>query len=268
MADPNAAPEGAQPEMPAPQPVFDVTQEHFVRPGGVFPQMYLFLWVSIAFVIGAILPWAADGSMVILQPILLVAAIGATWMSASAIRWRRLSTTSIFMVEFLAFVFLFLYFGEVKDQEAYHVITERERIVAANVQEEIDHYNNVIKPMSEWGFMTISVNAIPATLFGDIGSEDRKLFDHAWSQFGIGFHMSWITTAFVGLFMLFQIVKGFKSAKPKEDPAEARRAARRSGAGKKDDDKGGEKKDEDKVFAANTTMKNVTDGDEKKGGDA
>lgn len=251
------------PQMPEPQPVFDVTYQHLYTPGGVFPQMYVFLWVAVAFVVGTILPWNADGSRVILQPLLLVISIGCVWSSIASIRSRRLSFWPILTLEIVAFVFLFLFFGEVAKQDAFEVIKQGEIVAANQIPEEIDRYNNETLKLAKWGFMDISFGAIMPAAFGDVNSFERRMVDNAWGKFGLGFHMTWITTMFVGLFVAFTIVMGIIKAKPKEDPAEARRAARR--AGKDDGDGDGEA--EAKKFATNTTLKNVAE-DSKAGDDA
>ena len=108
------------PEMPEPTPVFDVTYSH-IYTGQVYNQFYFFLWISLAFFIGAILPWngtfGAEG-FTIWQLIMMVCSAGAFWSSIASIKSRRLTLWPVLSLEILAILFLLVHFRDVQATSA------------------------------------------------------------------------------------------------------------------------------------------------------
>ncbi len=253
------------PEMPEPQPVFDVTYSH-IYTGQVYNQFYFFLWVSVAFFIGAVLPWNGvfgNEGYTIWQLIMMVCSVGAIWSSIASIKGRRLTLWPILSIEILAIVFLLVHFKDVKatsvELRLHHKVAIQQEMdsmpelpagaAAKYKQLLMDRMAAVSDP--EKIFPLTAGNVLGAPFSGMLLASDtdnkpgadptRFMATTAWNSFGSGFHMTWIATLSLTFFMLISFFTAFKNAKPKEDPKEARRLAREARAAgassdKKDDD--------------------------------
>ncbi len=249
------------PEMPEPQPVFDVTYAH-IYSGQVYNQFYFFLWISLAFFIGAILPWNGEfGSegFTIWQMIMMVSSVGAFWTCIASIKSRRLTLWPVLTLEILAVLFVLIQYRDVQATSS-----ELRMQHQAAVQAEMDAMPNLkgeaglkYRELLDAKATALAGDAIfPLTagkVFGapihgmimgkntDLDDDElptRYMATTAWNSFGSGFHMTWIAMASLTVFMLISFFSAFKNAKPKEDPKEARRRAREARAsGGEDEDK-------------------------------
>ena len=234
-------------ETPEPQPmlVYDISAQH-VFEGRVFKQFYVFLWGSVAFLVGAILPWRGDTAAPnFFQAVMIVASIGCVFNAWQSIRARRLTFWPILAVEFLAVFLLFLQYDHVTDVRDATIQMRREAAQAridnppaevmgpaiVDYKNQISAEYNEWKATQDWNFMDIAFGAV--TTFRSAGTPERKKFDAAWNSFGTGFHFSWFTTAFLFIFVVGSVVFAVITAKPKEDPKAARRRARSGGDGDK-----------------------------------
>lgn len=252
------------PEMPEPTPVFDVTYSHIYM-GQVHNQFYFFLWISLAFFLGAILPWNGaygDEGFTIWQMIMTVASVGAFWSAMASIKSRRLTLWPVLTLEILAILFVLVHYrdveatsGELKMHHRAAIMAEIEGIPAnMNDSAKYDYkrflearYDSLddVYPLTMGKVFGAPVSGLLLESDTEKANKDgqeqptRFMAHTAWNSFGSGFHMTWISMLALTLFMLFSFVTAFKNAKPKEDPAEARRKAReaRNAGAKKDDDK-------------------------------
>ncbi|MCB9833640.1 MAG: hypothetical protein H6807_14315 [Planctomycetes bacterium] len=232
-----------QPMMPEPTLVHDVTYEHIYR-GQVYKQFYVFLWVSVAFFIGAILPWNgrfATQGFSLWQALMLVFSTGCIWNAFQCIKGRRLTLWPILAVEIIGVLLVMLHYKDVQSQ------TEilRYRNLAA-VQKQIDEapasmgasdrieytgqLTDAYKGVNEAYDDGVFGSHVALFGFGStyINSDvvKRAKAEAQLGMFGMGYHLTWLALAFVGLFMVGSMVFAVVTAKPKEDPAEARRRAR------------------------------------------
>ncbi|MFT7620423.1 MAG: hypothetical protein ACI97A_004080 [Planctomycetota bacterium] len=234
-------------EMPEPTPVFDVTYSH-IYAGQVYNQFYFFLWISLAFFVGAILPWngkfGAEG-FTIWQGIMMVCSAGTFWACIANIKSRRLTFWPVLSLEILAVLFVLTHFRDVQATSAELQVRHQ-----AEIQAEIDDMPELSgKALGTYqGMLQDRLRVVPevfpltmgkvfgAPFKGMILGNDmdnkkgekptRFMATTAWNSYGMGFHMTWLSMLTLTVFMLFSFVTAFKNAKPKEDPKEARRRAR------------------------------------------
>lgn len=246
------------PGMPEPTPVFDVTYSH-IYAGQVYNQFYFFLWISLAFFIGAVLPWNGvfgHEGFTIWQGIMMVCSAGSFWACIASIKSRRLTLWPVLSLEILAVLFVITHFRDVQATSA-----ELELRHQAAIQAEMDSmpelggaamgtYKNMLQTRMdavENVFPLKMTNVFFAPFQGlflanDMDNKDeeeptRYMATTAWNSYGMGFHLTWLAMITLTVFMLLSFVSAFKNAKPKEDPKEARRRAREArDAESKDDD--------------------------------
>ncbi len=257
------------PEMPEPTPVFDVTYSHIYM-GQVHNQFYFFLWISLAFFVGAVLPWNgtfSDGGYTIWQFVMIIASAGAFWASMASIKSRRLTLWPILTLEIHAILFVLVHFRDVQANSSYLELRHKAAIQAEmdampNLQGEAQSdYRRILSERMEFVgdvFPLKMGNVFGAPVQGLILANDfdnepgdpptRFMASTAWHSFGMGFHMTWLSMIALTGFMVISFVSAFKNAKPKEDPKEARRRARE--ARESGSDKNGNKDDVEKQSEA------------------
>lgn len=254
--------DGDQPMMPEPQPVFDVTYQH-VYHGQVHKQIYVFLWISLALFVGALLPWngefGAEG-MTLWQTIMLVASAGCMVNFWHSIKGGRLTLWPIILIEIVGVMFVLLHYRDVESQMQ---VLEYRNIAAAQAEfNALGPIDGVASEVFEKrldgiraaydtteggeGGVGGAFTAPFSGLFVESDPEIRAKAEAHWGMFGMGFHLTWLALVFVAVFVVVSIGIAVATAKPKEDPAEARRKARASTRGKLGgDDEDGDKKDDE-----------------------
>ena len=228
-----------------PIPVFDVSCDH-VYHGGVPKPFFVFLWASVAFVIGALLPWGSDpeAPMGLLQVFVLLGGLMGVWGSLMGIRGRRLSMGGVMMAELIALIAI-LFFAKWTLQE--YKSPEVQRLTTVRAQLQIQHdalaasgapksqLNNIVDQFNTAG--TELSGAREASVMCDVleapiavfttnpDTPERRALMSAWNTFGTGFYTVAVDMIFVGIFLLFSVVMAMTKGKKKEEPV--RRVSRR-----------------------------------------
>ncbi|MCA9320742.1 MAG: hypothetical protein KDB53_08410 [Planctomycetes bacterium] len=227
---------GGKPAQVEPQPVF-VVNTHHVYAGTVFKQFYVFLWFMIAFVIGCLLPWkGADhgGSWSLLQLLLLVCSVGCVWNGVASIKSNRLTFWPVLGVEILALILIFVHFDLTNRVESDAAAAQLKAINAQtlvggpSMGAELSKQFNELKNATSWGIGDLFLCPLNGYLT-DYGSPERAKALRAYNSFGVGYHFTLWSCALLFFFVIGSIVFAVVTAKPKEDPAEARRRQRAEG---------------------------------------
>ncbi|HGY92968.1 MAG TPA: hypothetical protein ENK43_17530 [Planctomycetes bacterium] len=257
------------PEMPEPTPVFVVNSQH-IYTGRVHNQFYIFLWFSVALVLGCAFPWKGvglGGGWTALQLGLLTGAIGCTWACIANIKSGRLTFWPILALEIVAVVVLYAHLDMTQRQEYAQRDAALKAINAEPVpmnvvgkaarmdwQAQKSLRFKTTKEVHSWGLGDLFLSGLAVYIEKDQTSLDRKRLDRVNEVFGTGFRFTVWTVSLLFLFVIASIVFAIATAKPKEDPSEARRRARLEGRGPGKDakkskgpatDEGAEKKDGD-----------------------
>ena len=278
------------PAMPEPSPVFQVNSADHVWTGNVFKQQYVFLWISVAFLLGSILAWPGpkvEARMGLMQGVLCLFSIGAVWASIVGLRGRRVLIGPVFMLEIIALIAICVFYGHQKGlnrvdrKQALDGINAQIR--QANASGDVDGATNlrnvVFKEAQgtfDWGVTDLVMGPLRSARGAPVKGEDEDKADFrereltfarhsvAWNRFGAGFYMTALAMIFFAVFFAVSIFGAVKSSKQqKEDPKDARRRAR-------DDRRGGAKSDgkkpSDKDKSKNKDKGEITDA-KKDGGD-
>lgn len=229
------------PQMPEPIPVFDVSKDHIYY-GKVFKQYYVFLWCCVAYLIAAILPWdGGSDRMGVLQSIFAVFAIGGIFNCWSSIRSRHLTFWPIMIIEIAALCFVGGHFKmvDVRNTGEYKLAAAEINKQISNVPVGMTKIQEGIRDEAlraqfaetkknyEWSLATVIT--APIKMVSETDAKKRAPYEFAYNRFGAGFHLMVLTMVFLFVFMIGSIGMAVATAKPKEDPAEARRKARKLG---------------------------------------
>lgn len=250
--------------MPEPTPVFDVTYSH-IYTGQVYNQFYFFLWISLAFFVGSILPWNGTfgpEGFTLWQGIMMVCSAGGFWACIASIKSRRLTLWPILSLEILAVLFVLTHFRDVQSTSS-ELMVQHQAAVQAEMDAKADlkgkaagNYQLMLQARMDSlpEIFPLQMGTVFGAPFGGmyLGNDmdnkpgekpTRYMATTAWNSFGMGFHLTWISMFTLMIFMVISFITAFKNAKPKEDPKEARRRAREARAAGNDDgdDEGNDK---------------------------
>lgn len=242
-----------QPEMPQPTPVYDVTFQHFYS-GQVFKQLWIFFYIGVAFLVGAILPW--EGSAVgtypwhapgLMQAVLIVFGLACVIGGYAGLKGRRPALTPLMLTEMLSIMFIAIFAfqatnkGDVdpeSDPRLASIVSEMSAL-ADSGQEGGERYNELDAQriaIYEGGSVIKDIVTGPfTTLTEPQGSADRQQFLQSWHTFGSGFYLTVLTSIFTLVFMAITIAGASKANKVQKEAAAAERSARRSSTLKKDE---------------------------------
>ncbi|MEE9394793.1 MAG: hypothetical protein V3W41_20080 [Planctomycetota bacterium] len=229
--------------IPQPQPVYDVTFQHVYVPGQVFKQFYLFLWVAVAMIVGTVLPWRGLGEPQLpnlLQAILLVFAIGATWTGIASIKSRRLTLWPFLTLEIVAVICLLLQYRAVTDHRDQDLFTHQE--TATQIRKDLDDQDpraiaifdafELARDNANWGVVDLITGHFD-TMGGQVDPAVRAKHEGAWGSFGTGFYLTSLAVIFMVVFILGSVVVAVMKGKPKEDSKPVRRERSNRGKGDK-----------------------------------